>query len=144
MDAPCIATWNLPMPVTALYAALLVPLYIFLSFRVINVRVAQRLSVGDGGDQAMLRRMRVHANFAEYAPLALVVIGLAESLNTPALVLHLLGVLLLAGRLAHAYGMSAMPEKLQLRVAGMMLTFSALGLGALACLWGAFQRGFGL
>jgi uncharacterized protein len=60
------------MPITAFYAALLAPLFILLAVRVIRQRRGARVAIGDGGDKLLLRRMRVHANFAEYVPFALV------------------------------------------------------------------------
>ena len=77
------------MPIAALYAALLAPLFLILSARVIGRRREARVALGAGEDAELLRRMRVHANFAEYTPFALVCLALAESLATPALVLHL-------------------------------------------------------
>ncbi len=112
------------MPITALYASLLVPLYIYLAVRVIRVRFRAHVSVGDGGDKSLLRRMRVHANFAEYVPVALILMGLAESLGLDARALHGAGVTLLLGRAAHAYGMSQEKDILPLRSAGVVATFS--------------------
>jgi uncharacterized membrane protein YecN with MAPEG domain len=65
------------MPITALFAGLLAPLYIVLALRVIGSRRSARVALGDGGDPALTRRMRVHANFAEYAPFTLLLMGLA-------------------------------------------------------------------
>jgi uncharacterized membrane protein YecN with MAPEG domain len=75
----------------------------------------------------------VHANFAEYVPIALILLGFAESLKAPSVVLHLLGLALLAGRLLHAYALSHTPHILKLRIAGMWLTLIAIGLAALVC-----------
>ena len=75
------------MPITAVYAALLTLLFVFLSGRVIAWRRAQRIEIGDGADKELLRRMRVHANFVEYTPFFLVLMALAESLATPKLIL---------------------------------------------------------
>ena len=133
-------TYVPPMPVTALYAALLAPLFVLLSVRVIGGRREARTALGDGGDPALLRRMRVHANFAEYAPFALLLLALAESLGTRTWLLHVIGAILLIGRLLHAAGVSRHPEIPRLRVAGMALTFAAIGVGALACLLGALPR----
>ena len=57
------------------------------------------LRVLRGGDPLMLRRIRGHANFAEYTPLALVLITLLELAGEPRWELHALGASLLAGRL---------------------------------------------
>ena len=84
------------MPVTALYAALLAPLFILLAVRVIRSRREAKVAVGDGGDKALLRRMRVHANFAEYVPLALILMALAESLAANRFALHATAIALLA------------------------------------------------
>lgn len=132
------------MPITALYASLLAPLFLLLASRVIRARRAVRVAVGDGGDAVLARRMRVHANFAEYVPLALLLLALAESLGTHAWLLHGLGLALLGGRVAHAWGMSQPDENFAFRVAGVVTTFWMLGLTAAACLWGALARGAGL
>ncbi len=122
------------MPITAIYAALLTPLFIFLSARVIGRRRDAKVPVGDGDDGALLRRMRVHANFAEYTPFALLCLLLAESLNAPLFVLHAAGLSLLAGRYMHAYGFSQTPDNFVFRVGGMLATFAAIGIAAAACL----------
>ena len=121
------------MPITALYAAALSLLFIVLSFRTIGQRRASKVEIGDGGDRDLLRRVRVHANFAEYTPMALVLLGLAESLHLPALGLHGIGMLLLLGRVTHAYGLSQTPHNIRLRVAGMVMTLNAIMAAALAC-----------
>ncbi|MDX2259447.1 MAG: MAPEG family protein [Hyphomicrobiaceae bacterium] len=128
------------MPITSLYALPLVALYLFLSFRVIRQRRSERVEIGDGGDHELLRRMRVHANCAEYVPISLVLMGLAESVGTPALLLHAVGVTLVAGRFVHAYALSQSPHILRLRVAGMVLTFTALATGAAAAALLSVQR----
>jgi uncharacterized protein len=132
------------MPITALYAGLLVPIFIILSVRVIRVRRGEKISVGDGGDATLLRRMRVHANFAEYVPLALLLIGLAESLKTDVRLLHMLGLALVAARILHAVSMSGAKDVLPMRVAGVATTFTILILAAIACLTGAARQLFGI
>jgi len=132
------------MPITALYASLLVPLFLLLASRVIRARRGASVAVGDGGNAFLMRRMRVHANFAEYVPLALLLMALAEGLGTSNWLLHALGIALLGGRLVHAFGMSQAEEKFAFRVAGVVTTFSMLASAALACFYGALTRGIGL
>jgi len=132
------------MPITALYASLLVPLFLLLASRVIRARRGARVAVGDGGNALLMRRMRVHANFAEYVPLALLLMALAESLGTGVWLLHALGIALVGGRLVHAFGMSQAEEKFAFRVTGVVTTFSMLGTAALACIYGALTRGIGI
>ncbi|MFN3868398.1 MAG: MAPEG family protein [Hyphomicrobiaceae bacterium] len=122
------------MQVTALYAGLLAPLFVLLSIRVIGQRRVAKVAIGHGDDSALLRRMRVHANFAEYVPLALVLMALLESMGANAYLLHALGATLLIGRLIHAFGVSQDKENLTLRVTGMAMTFTVLITASLACL----------
>ena len=107
-------------------------LFVLLSVRVIQARMASGVGLGDGGDRILLRRRRVHANFAEYAPFCIVLMATAELQNAPAPALHVIGLLLIAGRISHAYGVSQDPENGAFRVAGMAMTFAALISGALA------------
>lgn len=128
------------MPVTALYAAILTLIFVILSARVIAQRGRSRVSLGDGGDDDLVRRIRVHGNFAEYVPLALILMALAESLRVELLIVHALGVLLVAARLLHALGMGG-GGRGKYRVAGMALTFFVLAAGALLCAFGAIWHG---
>lgn len=120
------------MRVTALYAAPLALLFLVLSIRVIQRRRFGQVALGDGGDHLLLRRMRVQANFAEYVPIALILLGLAESLGAQPLLLHGTGIALLAGRGCHAVGVSRDREDFRLRVAGIGLTISVIAVLAVA------------
>ena len=131
------------MPITAIYAGLLTPLLILLSIRVIQQRRGAKVGVGDGGDAILLRRMRVQANFAEYVPFALLLLGLAESVYTWAWYLHLMGLALLLGRLSHAYGVSQSTEIFSFRVSGMATTFAVIGATAAACIFGSLRLALG-
>ena len=128
------------MPITALVAALLLPLYILLTFRVVNLRQSARVAIGDAGDKSLIRRMRVHANFAENVPYALILMGLAESLNASSRLLYVSGACLIIGRLAHAYGVSQAKETFAFRIAGVVLTIAAMVIAAFACAAGALTR----
>ena len=123
------------MTITAFYAALLALFFVFLSFRVIGWRRVKQVELGHGDDNQLLRRMRVHANFAEYVPFTLLLMAMAESMTAPRPLIHLAGLILIAGRLIHAYGLSQTPHILRFRVWGMILTFFALSLAALLCLF---------
>jgi uncharacterized membrane protein YecN with MAPEG domain len=122
------------MTVIPAYAALLALLFIALSIRTIRARRALKVALGTGGHAALERAMRVHANFAEYVPLALLLLVMAELRGMPALVLHGLALALLVGRCAHAWGVSQTPEDFRFRVAGMICTFTVIGMTALALL----------
>ncbi len=118
--------------ITAGYAALIALLYLLLSLRVIAYRRSNRISLGDAGDPALLSRIRAHGNLAEYAPLSLVLLVVAEIGGAAPWVLHGGGGLLLAGRLAHAVALSFPPTGLPLRTIGMLMTFTSIGWLAVA------------
>lgn len=124
----------MPLAVTPLYAALLTVLYILLSLRVVGRRHAAQVSLGDGGDKRLLGRIRAHDNCAEYVPLGLFLLLLAELSGAPVWGLHLAGASLVAGRLAHAWALSG-PGGMAFRVGGMALTFTALILAAALALF---------
>jgi len=54
--------------------------------------------------------VRAHGNFAEYTPFAVLLMLLVELQGGPAVLLHIIGLLLLLGCAVHACGISASPE----------------------------------
>jgi uncharacterized membrane protein YecN with MAPEG domain len=116
------------------YAAAFAFVYILLSVRVIRARWRARVSIGTKGDISLERTIRVHANFAEYVPFALLLATFVEMQNGPAWLVHLLCLALLLGRIVHAYGVSQERENVRLRIAGMATTFAVFAITALALL----------
>ena len=117
------------LQVVPLYAALLGLLYFALSLRAIGARRIARKGIGLLGDERLDRRLRVHANFAEYAPFILLLLAFAELRGAPAEGLHLACAFLVAGRCSHAWGVSRMPETYLWRMGGMIGTFTSLAFG---------------
>jgi uncharacterized protein len=116
----------LPPLITGLYAAGLGVLFVLLSLRTLRLRRKLRIGLGDAGHPEMLRAIRVHANFAEYVPLCLGLMCLAELQAAPVWLLHSMGIALVLARLTHARGVSQMQEKTTFRVIGIALTLSIL------------------
>ncbi len=125
--------------VTAFFAGLLALLYLALTAHVVRGRYKLRLPLGDGGDAHMNRRIRAHANFAEYVPLALVLMALNELSGMSNGILNFLGLWLVAGRVSHAYSLmvSEVGEKghIRFRQFGMVSTLSVIGILALAAIF---------
>ncbi len=117
---------------TPLWAALLALLYVALAVLVIRARYRTKTAIGSGGDARLERAIRAHANFAEYVPLTVVLLLLAELQGAWPWLLHLLGAALLVGRALHAYGISNPAEVYSRRQGGMVLTFTVLVTAALA------------
>jgi uncharacterized protein len=117
---------------TPLWASFLTILYLWLAAQVIRARYRTRTALGSGGDPALERAIRAHANFAEYVPLALILIACIELQGGWPWFAHLLGATLFAGRTIHALGISREAEILSQRRNGMILTVTTLAIGALA------------
>ena len=126
-----IAFWTLPLAL----------IFLWLSLRVIRHRRAERIPLGSGGNAALERAVRAHANFAEFVPFAALLLILAEWGGAWPWLLHALGALLVAARLSHGIGIVQELEDFRLRVFGMMGTFGVMGIAALAAFWGALMRG---
>jgi uncharacterized protein len=122
------------------YASLLAFLFVYLSLRTIRARRSFGIGLGHAENPAMLRAMRVHANFAEYVPFALLLIFLVEASAARPWLVHALGAALVVARLSHAFGVSREPENFRFRVFGMALTFTVILVSALYVLIAAGAR----
>jgi uncharacterized protein len=127
------------MVVTPLYVALLALWLLVLSARVSQLRMRKRIMLGDGGDSELRRVIRGHANFAEYVPVALLLLLVLEASRFSLYVLHALGVMLLVGRLIHGYALCYTSEWRLGRFWGTLLTFVMLASAALLCLYQAWR-----
>jgi uncharacterized membrane protein YecN with MAPEG domain len=123
---------DMSLPITALTASLLAVLLFVLSLRVILFRRKNRISIGDNGDEILAYRVRAQANLAEYAPLGVLLILIAELQGAQPVLLGVLAGAFVLGRLAHGYAFSfAGPKAFNPRVLGMHLTlWPLLGLAA--------------
>ena len=111
----------LPITLTITGAAAL--LNIWLGRRVAQMRVMHKVSIGDGGNEALIARMRAQANFIEYTLFVLILIGLIELAVGSRLWLWAVGVVYILARIAHAFGMDRpRPDPLRLRMIGMITT----------------------
>jgi uncharacterized membrane protein YecN with MAPEG domain len=91
------------VPIVAFYAGLNGLILLWLAVNVGRVRARERVLMGDGGNLALIRAMRGQANFVEYVPYCLILMALMAAMGTPGWVLHLFGIALTAGRLAHGW-----------------------------------------
>ncbi len=111
--------------ITALYGALNAILNIFLASRVSAMR--RKHGVGHSGSDApeFLVASRTHGNNAEFVPLAIVMMLLAELLGGASVILHVYGGTLLLARVLHVLGM---PRKAPnpFRFAGVALTWALI------------------
>ena len=121
--------------ITLLFTALHVLVLLSLLVPISRHRRRNRIGIGDGGDPELQRKIRVHANFVEHAPLALLMLALLELSGLAAPWLWLSGTALLLGRVMHAVGLSRSAGYSFGRFYGTALTWLALLAMALAALW---------
>lgn len=108
---------------TGLYLGLLALLYIGLSFKVIGFRRSLKVGIGDGDHKELKRAIRVHANFMEYVPLAMLLYMVAEQNNLSSMFLHIIGAVLVICRAFHAQGLLNNAGTSWQRFAGTLGTF---------------------
>ncbi len=119
------------MPTLALYSGILGILLIYLSYNVASNRKKFKIGIGDGGNKDLARAIRVHANFTEYVPIALILLAVYETNQGQAMIAHIAGLTLVTGRLLHAYGLAKTVKISFGRFVGILLTWLVIiGLSA--------------
>lgn len=122
------------LQITLLYAGLAGLLLIILTFNILQqwVRATRR---GEVQSADLRRAENLLGSFVEYVPLALILFFLLEMKGTPAVVLHGLGSALIIGRVLHAFGSNRMAGSGLMRFVGMQLTFLAIMIASIACVY---------
>ncbi|OMQ27261.1 MAPEG family protein [Serratia oryzae] len=116
--------------VSALYVVLGALLLIKLSYDVVRLRMQYRVAYGDGGFYELQTAIRVHGNAVEYIPIATVLLVIMEMNGAEVWMIHLCGLLLMAGRLVHYYGLRN--REVSWRRSGMAATYISLILMVIA------------
>jgi uncharacterized membrane protein YecN with MAPEG domain len=127
--------------VIAPYAAILGILGAVLTINVILNRVRSGVQAGDSGIAALAQAIRAQGNFIEQAPIALIVIALAEVSGARSWVVQILGLALVAARLASAYALNRSLAQSPLRQASGGSTVLILGAASIVLLlaWGGIR-----
>jgi uncharacterized protein len=106
------------LPITLTLAGAAAILLIWLAARVSRARRQFKIGLGDGGNEALLRRIRAHGNYAENMPLFLILTGLLELAGGDRRILWAAGIVFILARIVHAFGMDN-AARLRLRVIGL-------------------------
>lgn len=112
--------------ITALYAGLLGLIFIVLSYKIVGIRKSESIGIGDGGNKKLELACRVQGNFAEYVPIALILLAIFESNLWSPVYVHIIGASLVIGRLLHAWGYGKSSGASIGRVNGIVLTWLAI------------------
>lgn len=118
--------------ITAATAIPLAVLQMLLMLYTARGRGRYRAGLGDGGSEALLRRIRMHGNLAENAPLFLILLALTEASGQWTTLVPIFAVAFVVFRLLHAVGLAISSGPSPFRFIGVLGTFLAiLGLAAL-------------
>jgi uncharacterized protein len=120
------------LSITLTIAAAAALINIWLMARCGQARTSEKVSIGDGGSEIVIRRMRAHANFIESAPIVLVLIAALELTGGTSTWLWTVGIAYTIGRLLHPLGMDG-GAFAKGRLIGTLLTMlTLLGLAVIA------------
>jgi uncharacterized membrane protein YecN with MAPEG domain len=125
-----IAMQSITLPITLVTAGGASIIALWLGLRAGRVRSGAKISIGDGGNAALIARMRAQANYVEYAPFIVMLIALLEYTTGTSTWLWVVAILFLIARVAHPFGMDGTKGA---RDFGTFVTFLLLlGLGGYA------------
>jgi len=125
----------MPVAITALYAGILAILVVALAINVTVHRAKLRIALGDGGNPVMLRMIRIHANAAEYVPLAIGLMLVYELNGGSHIALHVIGIALIAARILQSWNMWVTEVARFGRISGQTLTWLSIAALAVLNLW---------
>ena len=108
--------------IVAFYVALHLILKPILMFRVGQVRIKEKVSIGDGDNPALFARIRAHGNYVEKAPFALIGLFALAMMSAHPIALHIFGAVFFIGRILHAHGMAQKGSNGKGRLIGMIMT----------------------
>lgn len=111
------------LPVALATTAACALINLWLAIRVGRVRQSEKISIGDGGNERLTARMRAQLNFAEYAPIVLILIALIELAVGTVAWLWVAAALFVIARILHPFGMDGWKPG---RAIGIGLTFLIL------------------
>ncbi len=125
----------------AIYGGLLGLLALAVSINVTRLRAKHKALFGDAESDDLRRAIRTQANAMEYVPICLLMLLIVASTGYAAWVVHVLGIILVVGRLAHVYGMLVQTETDQPlgRAVGALFTWITLGATSVLALIGGLS-----
>ena len=111
---------------TALIAAVIAIFQVLLMLQVGFTRLNSQISLGSGGNEILERKIRVHGNLTENAPIFLLLLALLEGLGMSSTVVGMIGLVFFLVRIAHAYALNYTSGPHPLRAVGAFGTVLCL------------------
>lgn len=123
------------LPIALISAGAAALINFWLAWRIAQLREAEQIWVGDGGHPKLTARMRAQLNFAEYAPMVLILIALIEWAKGSPWWLAVVAGIFLVGRVLHPLGMDGWRAGRMAAMACTAPVMIGLGLYAIALPW---------
>ncbi|GLX77089.1 glutathione S-transferase [Thalassotalea insulae] len=114
------------LSITGLYLSLLGLLYVVLALKVVKLRTHFKVGIGDGGQGALARAIRVHGNFAEYTPIVILLLACAELNGSHPMIIHFVGAAFFISRIIHSIGITKSQGVTSFRSWGMIVSFLSI------------------
>jgi len=105
-----------------LYVGLNLLIMLVLGLNTSLSRRKHKISLGDGGNEEMLGKMRAHGNAIEWMPGALIGLVVLAMMSVPVILIHVFGLLFTIARGAHGYALSSGDTRSPGRMIGSLLT----------------------
>ena len=118
--------------ISSIYIGLLALLMLTLAAMVVKMRMRFKVGIGDAGHEPLMLAIRTHANAVEYVPIALLLLICLENTWQLPWLTHLMGSMLLAGRVLHAIGLSQQAGESKPRFWGVLFTWIMIFVSAIA------------
>jgi hypothetical protein len=112
--------------ITSFYLALTMVLWVVLGARVAAFRNSAKIGLGTQENRELEKRVRVHGNLAEHAPMVLLGLAALEIMNAAPVILHAAGGVWILARLLHAFGLSRSSGYSLGRFLGTLLTWTLM------------------
>ncbi|MFM9935762.1 MAG: MAPEG family protein [Novosphingobium sp.] len=122
------------LPITLCSAAAAALINAWLAIRCGQVRTAEKILMGDGGNDTLIARMRAQANFVENTPFVLALIAALELALGGSTALAAVAGVYMIGRVLHALGMEGGTFAKGRMVGTMITLLTLLGLSIWAIL----------
>lgn len=128
------------VPVTGVFAAVIGILLLVLSGQVVRFRLKYKKGMGVTDDRDFEAAVRAQANLVEYAPLGLIMLGIAELNGVASGLVYWTGMVLVVGRILHAWGMiNGRGGTHWGRMLGILMTWLAILVLAILLFWNVWQ-----
>ena len=123
------------VPIAGFYACVLALIFVALVLYVGRMRDKTKISILDEGNVELAERIRRHANFTENVPIPLILLFAVELNGASPVLLHSLGITLVAARILHPFGIQQRKLRTPARGLGSLGTLLVTVVAAGVAFW---------